>query len=194
LISAHAINDRGQIVALGCDYTTNCQAFRLDPTPGPGSAIEYYHVGYGHYFVTALPQEIAMLDANAFRGWVRTGESFGVLPPNAPGAANVCRFWSGEVYSPTSTHFYTSSAWFCSYMKGLRDWVFEGEVFAFMPPAADGACGSGMAPLYRLYNNGMGGAPNHRYTTSLAIRTEMMARGWGPEGSGIGVIGCVPPR
>ena len=31
-------------------------------------------------------------------------------------------------------------------------------------------------PVYRLYNNGQGGAPNHRYTTSLATRTQMLGR------------------
>ena len=46
-------------------------------------------------------------------------------------------------------------------------------------------------PLYRLYNDGMGGAPNHRYTTSLTVRAAMIEAGWIPEGSGIGVIGCV---
>jgi Repeat of unknown function (DUF5648) len=52
-------------------------------------------------------------------------------------------------------------------------------------------CPLGARPLYRLYNNGQGGAPNHRYTTSLATRTSMIAQGWIPEGAGtIGVIAC----
>jgi hypothetical protein len=48
-------------------------------------------------------------------------------------------------------------------------------------------------PLYRLYNNGQGQAPNHRYTTSVVVRVSMIAAGWIPEGNGAdGVIGCVP--
>ena len=48
-------------------------------------------------------------------------------------------------------------------------------------------------PLYRLYNDGQGGAPNHRYTTSPTVRAAMMGRGWTPEGMGsLGVIACVP--
>jgi hypothetical protein len=48
-------------------------------------------------------------------------------------------------------------------------------------------------PIYRLYNNGPGGAPNHRYTTSDAIRAQMIAQGWIPEGYGpLGVIMCSP--
>ncbi len=53
-------------------------------------------------------------------------------------------------------------------------------------------CATGV-PVYRLYNNGQGAAPNHRYTTSLATRTTMLDKGWIPEGSGnLGVIMCSP--
>ena len=53
----------------------------------------------------------------------------------------------------------------------------------------------GDVPVYRLYNNGQGGAPNHRYTTSLATRTTMLGRGWIPEGHGpLGVIMPAHPR
>jgi hypothetical protein len=59
--------------------------------------------------------------------------------------------------------------------------------------ATSGACAEGNTPLYRLYNNGIGGAPNHRYTTSLSIRSTMLAAGWIPEGFGSdGITGCVP--
>ena len=37
-----------------------------------------------------------------------------------------------------------------------------------------------------------GGAPNHRFTTSLAIRAQMLAAGYIAEGSGIGVGMCSP--
>jgi hypothetical protein len=156
------------------------------------TAIEYFHSGYGHYFVTASPQEIGALDSGLTAGWSRTGESFRVLDLNTAGSANVCRFWSGQTFVPKSSHFYTPFASECAIVKGNRDWVFEGEVFAMMLPDAAGACASGTVPLYRLYNNGQTGAPNHRYTTSLAIRSEMLAQRWIAEGSGIGVIGCVP--
>jgi hypothetical protein len=59
-------------------------------------------------------------------------------------------------------------------------------------PDASGSCAGGTLPLYRLYNNGQSGAPNHRYTTSPATRAAMLAQGWIAEGSGIGVIGCAP--
>jgi hypothetical protein len=141
--------------------------------------------------VTASPQEIAALDAGAFPGWSRTGESFGVFDLNTAGAANVCRFWSGQKYAPKSSHFYTPFAWECAIVGGEPDWLFEGEVFAMMLPREGGVCAAGTLPLYRLYNNCQNGAPNHRYTTRLTIRSAMLAQGWIAEGTGIGVIGCV---
>ena len=40
------------------------------------TAVEFYHGAFGHYFVTASPQEIAGLDTGVLPGWSRTGESF----------------------------------------------------------------------------------------------------------------------
>ena len=51
----------------------------------------------------------------------------------------------------------------------------------------------GTVSLYRAYNNGLGGAPNHRYTTSLSILNQMIAAGWVAEGDGTPpVFACVP--
>ena len=38
-------------------------------------------------------------------------------------------------------------------------------------------------PVYRLYNNGQSGAPNHRYVTVPAVRDQMLASGWIQEGN-----------
>jgi hypothetical protein len=63
-------------------------------------------------------------------------------------------------------------------------------------PAADGSCPAGTIPVYRLYNNGQGAAPNHRFTTDLATRNAMLARpdgkAWLAEGAGAGVGMCSP--
>ncbi len=155
-------------------------------------AIEYRHAAWDHYFVTADPGEIAKLDAGVFVGWARTGQSFRVLPLDTAGAANVCRFFSVS-FAPKSSHFYTPSGVECAAVKLNPDWEFEAEVFAVLPPGGDGSCAFGSQALYRLYNDGQGGAPNHRYTTSLATRTEMIGQGWIPEGQGpLGVVACVP--
>ena len=57
-------------------------------------------------------------------------------------------------------------------------YTFEAaEVFAVaLPDVLTGACPLATQPVYRLWNS-RAGDPNHRYTTSLATRTEMIALG-----------------
>ncbi|MFO1306632.1 MAG: CotH kinase family protein [Burkholderiales bacterium] len=162
-----------------------------DPAIAGPTAIEYFHVGYGHYCVTSSPPEIAALDAGVLPGWSRTGEAFDVIDVGAPGSATVYRFWSGQTFAPKSSHFLTSIAAECAILLNNRDWTYEGEVFALKPADAVGTCPGGTLPLFRMYNNGASGAPNHRYTTQPAIRQQMLADGWTAEGAGVGVIGCV---
>lgn len=156
------------------------------------AAVEYYHAGMAHYFVTASPAEIAALDGGSVAGWQRTREWFAIPPAGTPGATNVCRFWSGQRYAPKSSHFYTPYAAECANLLDRRHWLYEGDAFALTLARDDGGCPNATVPLYRLYNNGLSGAPNHRYTTSPALRADMLAQGWIAEGVGVGVIGCVP--
>lgn len=164
------------------------------PPPGTtAAAIEYYHAGFDHYFITAIQGEIDKLDNGTFVGWARTGHSFNVYPNAATGLNGVCRFFSTS-FAPKSSHFYTPDAAECTTVKANPNWMFEAVVFYIPPPALDGSCPSGTNPVYRVYNNGQGAAPNHRYTTDLAVRATMLAQGWIPEGYGpIGVIMCTPP-
>ena len=39
-----------------------------------------------------------------------------------------------------------------------------------------------------------GGAPNHRYTTDLAVRAQMIAKGWVPEGRGSNPVQMCSPQ
>jgi large repetitive protein len=158
------------------------------------AAVEYYHAAFDHYFITDLPDEITKLDNGTFTGWARTGAAFNVytgIPP--AGAATVCRFFS-TAFDPKSSHFYTPDAPECGVVKAKPEWQFEGDVFALPVPDITGTCAAGLVAVYRLYNNGQGAAPNHRYTTSLATRTQMIGKGWVAEGYGdLGVIMCSPP-
>ena len=110
------------------------------------------------------------------------------------GSVPVCRFFSTS-FAPKSSHFYTPSASECALVKTNPDWLFEAEVFNAAPAStADGSCPASTLPVYRLYNNGQGAAPNHRYTTEATVRQQMLAQGWIPEGYGtLGVIMCSPP-
>jgi len=194
---AMGINDSGQIVANGCSVSLICQAFRLDPAPAPAppakaAAIEYYYPTFDEYFVTTIPAEIAALDNGAFPGWARTGQSFNVYSNALLDSSAVCRFFS-TAFGPRSAHFYSSDPGECSIVRQSGAWELEGNVMTIAVPDGAGNCAAGTQPVYRLYNNGQGGAPSHRYTTSLAVRAQMMAQGWASEGSGDdGVTMCSP--
>jgi hypothetical protein len=150
-------------------------------------AVEYYHVEFEQYFVTAKAAEIAALDSGAIKGWWRTGQRYRVDDAAAPGLSPVCRFYS-PAFAERASHFYTVSAAECGQLKANPAWTYEGIAFFVEEPNALGACGTGFAPVHRLYNNGRGGAPNHAYTAFAPKRDVLVAAGWIAEG----VAYCVP--
>ena len=144
--------------------------------------IEYFHTGFGHYFMTADPDEIAGLDGGAYGGvFTRTGQTFKARDGPAAGAVAVCRFFT-VAFAPKSSHFYTADPDECAGLKLNPNWQYEKIAFYIQVPT-NGVCAAGTVPVYRLYNNGMTGAPNHRFTTSLAIHDDFVQnRGWVSEG------------
>jgi hypothetical protein len=159
----------------------------------PMPAVEYYYPAWNMYFVTAIPDEIAKLDAGVFVGWQRTGLQFNVYPiDGAPANSSVVQRFFSTTFSPKSSHFYTANTPEYQALLTNPNWSLEGPVFNTPMPAADGSCPAGSIPIYRLYNNGMGGAPNHRFMTDAAVRAQMIAAGWIAEGAGIGVGFCSP--
>lgn len=156
------------------------------------AAVEYFHEGLGHYFVTAFDTEVAALDGGAIAGWRRTGAAFDVESAAAAGLQPVGRYFSTR-FGTRSSHFYTASTAEDAAVRASPDWQFEAVAFHVAVPAVDGGCAAGTRPVYRLYNAGHDGAPNHRYTTDLAVRTAMLAQGWVAEGAGAdGVVFCSP--
>lgn len=161
------------------------------PSAPTALAVEYVHGGTGHYFLTAARAEIAALDAGAVAGWQRTGFAFNVYASQVPGTTATCRYFTAA-FPPASSHFYSASDEECATLAGSPEWTFEGEVFATLRPASDGSCPADTQAVYRLYNNGRSGAPNHRYTVDPDVRMQMIAAGHAPEGTGGGVSWCVP--
>lgn len=153
--------------------------------------IEYYHAGFGHYFLTNNAAEIDALDLGQLVGWSRTGQSFAADLKPGPIASPVCRFFT-TAFGAKSSHFYAPRGLGCESTLLNADWMFEGEVFFARLPDSSGSCPAGWEPIYRVYNNGLGGAPNHRYSASLVVRSEMLAQGWIAEGAGMGVGWCAP--
>jgi predicted alpha/beta superfamily hydrolase len=158
------------------------------------NAVEYFHAGFGHYFLTAEPDEVAALDAGTPPGWARTGYAFSVFLGPENGALPVCRLFSAA-FAPRSSHFYTPFAAECASLRAGSTWTYESIAFHVALPSADGACPAGATTIYRLYNNGQGGAPNHRYTSLQAVVDSMVAQGWIAEGHGVtGAFACGPAR
>jgi photosystem II stability/assembly factor-like uncharacterized protein len=185
--------------------------YRLTPAaPEVRTAIEYGlttvwdYGGYFSYFVTSAPAEIAALDAGALNGccgylWQRTGETFDVWTSPSGGALPTCRFLyealsiDHNISTLNLDHFYTPYSAECAAVQARPDWQYEGIAFYLRLPGADGLCPPGTNVLYRLYNNGIGGGPAHRFTTSTATIDEMRARYWIVEGNDPTVaFACVP--
>jgi cytochrome c5 len=155
-------------------------------------AVEYRHATNGHYFVTAHPDEIAALDARrgTLEPWLRTSLAFAVDLQAADGRLPVCRFFTAA-FAARGSHFYSIDPAECDAVRRNPDWIDEGVAFQARSALA-GACPAGTRPLFRLYNDGRGGAPNHRYSIDPAVRDAMLAEGFLPEGPAGGVAMCVP--
>jgi len=188
---------------LECYCTTyTCGAGMLDggaalsalvSNAAPVPVVEYYWAAKDHYFVTADPAEIAALDASPPGGWVRTGQSFGAYAQATGIASRVCRFYIPPPYG--DSHYFSASPDECAAVQVKFPALLEETTNAFyidLPDLTTGACPANTTPVYRLYNNRADA--NHRYTTSLAIRSQMLAKGYVAEGYGLmGVAMCAPP-
>ena len=177
-------------------YTLTIATASAPPPSGTPAAItvtEFYHPQFNHYFITAFPEEAASLKAGNLPPWVATGQTFKVWNAAGSGITNVCRFFNNE-FAPKSSHFYSNAANECPGLATRSRWQLESENAFFMIPSPTGTCPSGTVPLYRMYNKGMSGAPNHRYTIYRSVRAAMVAAGWEAEGNGSdAVFTCVPP-
>ncbi len=167
--------------------------------------VEFYNAGLQHYFISADPAEIAVLDGGAFGGaWKRTGNAFPAWDVNgAPaGTVSACRFFGTDQYRADgsrigpNSHFYTADPAECAFVKTAYQsvaangvsypaWTYESNAFAAILPVV-GACPAGTQPLYRTYNDGARGDPNHRYSLNVGQLQGMP--GWTFEG----LVMCVP--
>jgi hypothetical protein len=158
---------------------------------GSVTVVEYYHAGLDHYFITWMPNEIAILDAGTqIRGWTRTGHSFTTYTTPQAGTSPVCRY-----YIPPGlgdSHFFGRGTVECS-ATGQKNPTFVLEDPAFMQtllPAA-GICPASTTPVYRVFSNRLDA--NHRYMTDRTVRDQMVAKGWLAEGDGPDlVVMCAP--
>ena len=161
------------------------------PPLSDNTAIEYFHAGFDHYFITSLPSEIAALDSGQLTGWTRTGRAFSVYAAGTPAhpAWPVCRFYIPPQHG--DSHFFTASQGECAEVraKSFTDPNYSGYVqesptafYVDLPSFTTGACPAGTVPVYRLWN--LRADSNHRYTTDAGIKSVMVGKGYIAEGYG----------
>jgi hypothetical protein len=168
------------------------------PMPAVARAVEYFHSGLNHYFMTANAAEIDVLDSGRMAGWQRTGMSFNVVDPAADTAgmaSAVCRYYGSPAYG-LDTHFYSGSPDQCAAVPRLwpNQWILESSnVFQiYMPDTSTGACPAGMLPIYRAWNQRSD--TNHRYTMDARVQAMMMSRGSVAEGYGNPPVAMCSPQ
>ena len=155
------------------------------PPPGAFEVVEYYNAYLDHYFITAVPAEIAYVDTVLSGSFQRTGQYFyAFLSPLAapPDARPVCRFFAAGLIN---SHFFSASAFECQFVLTHWPGIWNLETsasFYIQVPDSDGNCPGGTLPVYRFFNNR--NDANHRYTVDLSVRRAMLNRAWVPEGNG----------
>lgn len=159
--------------------------------------IEYYNKDLDHYFMTSSQPDIDALDSGRIPDWERTGESFQAwihrdpekTPPNV---GPVCRLYI-PLDDGDSSHFFSASPEECALIKAQHpEYVLETSTafYASLPDPQTGECLYNQTPVYRVWNGRADS--NHRYTTSPAIRDQMVSQGFVKEGYGPdGVAMCV---
>jgi len=156
-------------------------------------AVEYYWAARDHYFVTAFPVEIAVLDAAPPGGWLRTGASFPVYENPLAGTSPVCRFYLPPAFG--DSHFYSASPDECAAVRAkYPGFSYEAPnvFYVPLPDTLTGVCPPGTAIVYRLWNNRAD--TNHRYTTNPTLVQQSLARGFVLEGYGLtNAAMCAPP-
>jgi hypothetical protein len=189
----------GSIAPVCPNAPTQTATLVVSTQPAPTQTapiIEFYNAVLDHYFMSQDAKEISDLDNGVHPGWTRTGYS--ILAYTLRGSDNRGR-QVARYYAPPTTHidshFYTASNREVSGMQAagmFAVWGFEGTVFEIpTPDTRTGACMPNQMPVYRLWNGRSDS--NHRYTTDLAVRDQLIATGWTPEGYGpSAVVMCAP--
>ena len=151
--------------------------------PAAVPVVEYYHAALDHYFISALPADIAALDSGALQGWARTGLSFNAYPAAAAGTSPVCRFYLPPAHG--DSHFYSASPQECAEVQAkFPGFVLEAAdvMHIGLPDTVSGSCPTGTVPVYRLWNGRADS--NHRYTSDATVRNAMLGEGYVAEGYG----------
>lgn len=183
------------------NVATNFAGESASIPPVAVTVIEYYDAARDHYFITSLEPDIDALDQQIIPGWTRTGQSFlayATAESGGPGAQPVCRF-----YIPPQngdSHFFSASIAECAAILALMQtnpayagYVYETPTafFIALPDTVTGACPLATDDVFRLWNGRADS--NHRYTDVVAIKLQMIALHFVPEGYGPDAVAMCAP-
>jgi len=165
----------------------NISGLGIDTLPPADPAVivfEFYNASLNHYFLTAVPEEVAAIEAGVVGpGWLRTGYTFKgyAVDSTALGTANVCRFFGTPGIGP-SAHFFTADPAECALVKANPRWLYEGIAFSARLPNA-GACPAGTEPVVRFFWPGSDVSQSrHRYVRDPGEQQRMRDARWIEEG------------
>ena len=138
-----------------------------------------------------------------YAGWTRTGLSFltygSAASATGTSASPVCRFYIPPQHG--NSHFFSADPVECAIAAAAigTNPDFSGYVeetpnafYINLPDKHTGACPANTTPVYRLWNHLP--ATNHRYTTSVVAKNQMIANGWVAEGYGPDAVGMCAPQ
>ncbi len=173
------------------DAAAAVKASSSTPPGAPVTVVEFYNASLDHYFITYVEGEITKLDNGTFKGWARTGLSFKAYATTQAGTSAVCR-----IYIPPGKgdgHFFGRDTNECDgTMTKNPTFILESSTFFYLYPPNLGNCGAGQVNVYRVFSNRVDA--NHRYTTSKAVRDQMVAKGWIAEGDGPDIVVMCAPQ
>ena len=166
-----------------------------EPVDEIAPVFEFWNEAFNHYFLTAFADESVTLQSGRYASWrpilkpIDTQARFGFWMSPAPERVPLHRFFT-NAFGPRSSHFYTADTVEYAAVRVNPHWTYEGIAGYVLPPPALGQVCTEGKPLYRYYNDGDSGAPNHRFVTSIPHRNRMNfyhSRLWLLEG----VVACV---
>jgi hypothetical protein len=166
----------------------------MDSVSNVVDAVEFYNADLDHYFLSWVPDEIAILDAGVeTKGWKRTGHRIPVYTTAKSGSSPICRFYMPPPFG--DSHFYGRGSVECdNTARNNPGFVLEDSQFMHLVLPVAGNCPENTTTtkkVFRVFSNRADA--NHRYMIDPTIRDEMVTKGWLAEGDGPDrVVMCGP--
>ena len=145
-------------------------------------AKEYRHKTHDRYFITARSEDQAAVEPGGALAlqWESTGNTYSLYESQVAGSTPLCRF-----YIPaTMTHFYTADSAECLQLRNDEPFKSSFNYEGFEHYAIKSVtCPSNTTQVFRVFSNSAAlNQRRHRYTSSQATLSSLVASGWANEG------------